>query len=521
MRCYRPLCTRNHSLVVPDLIGLRLAPATRKSYEAGWRHWESWCRHVKPPLGPVFRATDDPVLIEDVILSFIITEVSFHGNGWGAASTKLNSICDYHLRHFNLSLRDHFHRVPLVQETLAAEAKRLRTPKLPVRMPMLKYLRSTFTLDIFEHALAWAAIVIAFFGQLRVGQYATASAPDTDAHARVFRDGDIVLFDTHEDLVRWDTCSPAVLDTATEFGFVLRSGKTDQTGDGAVKTIGRSGTDVCVVQAIQALIMARRHVRIEYSSEQLFLRRPYQPGKKRGKLPASFSPKEVANVLKSAAVARGEAPNNFGTHSCRSGGRRDARVRRKHRKVHPQVELNAMRVERLVAHVRRHATRPQREELRGTARVKCAEERLQQPLALFVRVPRATGAAKVGHRLLQGLAHRLGLECSQRLAVGHDRDEHEGATSGAVQRTSASWSRARACTCRCGQRLRHRAPSVGRISASMSGASLAAPSTVARGARVVPLTAAAHQRHLKRERQGWSLPVAAAPPARAIAPQAT
>ena len=307
--------------LVPDLIGLRLAPATRKSYEAGWRHWESWCRHVKPPLGPVFRATDDPVLIEDVILSFIVTEVSYHGNGWGAASTKLNAVCDYHLRHFNLSLRDHFNRVPLVQETLAAEAKRLRTPKLPVRMPMLKYLRSTFTLDIFEHALAWAAIVIAFFGQLRVGQYATASAPDTDAHARVFRDGDIVLFDTHEDLVRWDTCSPAVLDTATEFGFVLRSGKTDQTGDGAVKTIGRSGTDVCVVQAIQALIMARRHVRIEYSSEQLFLRRPYQPGKKRGKLPTSFSPKEVANVLKSAAVARGEDPNNYGTHSCRSGGR--------------------------------------------------------------------------------------------------------------------------------------------------------------------------------------------------------
>ena len=76
-----------------------------------------------------------------------------------------------------------------------------------------------------------------------------------------------------------------------------------------------------MVQAIQALIMARRHVRIEYSSEQLFLRRPYQPGKKRGKLPASFSPKEVANVLKSAAVARGEDPNNYGTHSCRSGGR--------------------------------------------------------------------------------------------------------------------------------------------------------------------------------------------------------
>jgi len=248
---------------------------------------------------------DDPKRdIENTLITFMVMEVRLHGNQYGYAANKLSAIAHYHRIHTGRDVTEGLSRLKLVGAALKREST--ANPKRPVRLLMMRVIRDSLTLDIFEHALAWGAMALAFFFLLRVGAYA-------DDNKRSLRDADISLCDGDGALLDWADPSPD-LDQTQEIIIILRDGKTDQRAEGKAVTQGRSGTDICPVTAVLALIRARRHHGLPYDKERHFLRR------RAGAKPPLFTRKEVGDLLHRAAVLVGDSPRDYGTHSLRIGG---------------------------------------------------------------------------------------------------------------------------------------------------------------------------------------------------------
>ena len=302
-----PSMVESHRLLrhVSHIMELAWAPSTRARYAGYWSQWEEFARVTSPGQGPVLRVADQAA--ETMLIKFALSEVVYHGNSWSTASNKLTAVRSYHLRHFNVDLSQGFHKLEALSRALGKEAARTKKKKRPVRLSMLRVIRSRLTLDFFEDALAWAAVSVAFFAMLRVGQYA---GPRTK---RTLRDADIQLM-CGDEVIAWETCSDQDLARVTEVMASLRESKTDTCGDGDVRFLGATSGNLCPVKAICSLVRARRQFGIAFEPERPFLRR--QAGGK----PAVFAYGEVAKLLKAAAVLEGHDPQDYGTHSLRSGG---------------------------------------------------------------------------------------------------------------------------------------------------------------------------------------------------------
>ena len=290
--------------MAPNIISHGLAPSTRNSYRKGWASFEDFCSRAETKYGPAFSETDPKEEVENTLIAFVVAEVHHHGNQGGSAANKLAAVVHYHKTHIGTDLVANSRRLPLVLAGLKRETGGAGNAKRPVRMLMLKTIRRTLTLDIFEHALAWGAVTLGFFFLLRVGNI-------TGVDERALEDGDLTLCDSAGTPMDWS--DPGVsIEEGDELVLIQRDSKTDRDKVGKALTQGRSGTDVCPVAAFIALIRARQQVGIQYEPQGKFLRR-------RGK-PAVFSRLEVAALLQRTAVFMGEQPEDYGTHSLRKGG---------------------------------------------------------------------------------------------------------------------------------------------------------------------------------------------------------
>jgi len=289
-----------------EIMELAWAEQTRKRYAGYWKHWEDFMKVTNPGGGAILRAANEEA--EGFLVKFLLCEIMYHENSWGTASNKLTAVRSYHLKHYNVDLSKGLHRLEALSRSLGKEGARTKVKKRPVRLSMLREIRAGLSLDFFESALAWAAVALAFFGMLRVGQYAGP------CRQRTLRDADIQIM-CADRIVPWESCTDAELNDARELMLVLRDAKNDQSGEGGIRFLGLTGNSECPVAAVCAFVRRRRDMGMAYQGEQPFLRRPV--GSKKA---AVFSEKEVTELLKSAAGRAGQQPVDYGTHSLRTGG---------------------------------------------------------------------------------------------------------------------------------------------------------------------------------------------------------
>ena len=297
--------------LAPEIAALGVSAETRESYARSWAMWKTFCSLTKSPAGPVFTDQDDPAAIDEALLAYAISEVTHHGNRWGSARAKVAAICHYHQTHHAFDVRSKLKRYPLIARTLAREAARLRTPEMPIRMPFMMLMRQSLLLDLFEHSLLWSALALGFFYLLRVSEYAYTTHKKKNFP---LQDADLRLYDDSNNVIPWADATPEQLREATELVIILRFGKTHTSGECVALSSGKSGSVVCVVDAVIAHVLSRRKHRIAYSANATFLRR--RPGAK-----PILHRSEVMDFIRVTATAMGEDPEHFGTHGLRIGGR--------------------------------------------------------------------------------------------------------------------------------------------------------------------------------------------------------
>ena len=171
----------------------------------------------------------------------------------------------------------------------------------PVTPRMLSWIRSGLHPQrSMEDAVLWAALLLGFFFLLRVGEYL---APETVDNRKKGLRG--------SDLIPWKDGLPVTtFRQADEVVLRIRGSKTDQLNEGHVKNHFRSGSDLCVIEALEFL-QALAPRRWNEEKDSYLLANAHGKPLRRAEIHAS---------LARAASALGGDPGRMGTHSLRFGG---------------------------------------------------------------------------------------------------------------------------------------------------------------------------------------------------------
>jgi hypothetical protein len=153
---------------------------------------------------------------------------------------------------------------------------------------------------VFEHAVKWAALMVAFFFLIRIGEYAWSGGWDLE---KVLAGADLSPKKKGEPCVR--------LAEADEVMLWFKSSKADQLKYGTARNHFRSGAELCVVEALQWLqTFAPEH--FEGSEKHLPLFR-FADG-------THLTKQMVGEILEQASIEVGMDLTRFRSHSLRCGG---------------------------------------------------------------------------------------------------------------------------------------------------------------------------------------------------------
>eukprot|EP00731_Ephydatia_muelleri_P013543 Em0007g853a len=254
-----------------------LAPSTSRIYRVGFRRFQSFCRQIGAvPLPASWH----------VVALFVTHLCSFLS--WKAIRVYLSSITHQHHLHSsrspvigNPTLHLVLRGIKQLQSQI--QPRRLKPITMEVLTKLMEALRHDPALCTHDQWMLRAAISLAFFGFLRVGEFTTStqrhSAPSlARKHVAISED--------------WMT-------------VFLQFSKTDQLGKGSMITVGCTGGTCCPVRAM-SLYLA--HCKASRSKPLFHL-------KSRGPLTARFFRDTLKRILRRAGLR----PSHYNTHSFRIG----------------------------------------------------------------------------------------------------------------------------------------------------------------------------------------------------------
>ena len=214
-----------------------LAPSSQKAYKSAQSRYLNFCVQFNVQPLP---------LSENILCSFVAFLASRH--------VKFQTIKCYlsGVRHLQISngFNDPFAGAPFVKldyvlrgvrRSQSSSGSSVR-PGLPITPAILRTVRAQWyaTWDSFDTVMLWAAFCLGFFGFMRAGEFTVPEgAYDADCHLS-FND---IAVDSHN--------SPSMMQVR------LKASKTDPFRHGVDLVIGKSGDELCPVEAMMSYLAAR------------------------------------------------------------------------------------------------------------------------------------------------------------------------------------------------------------------------------------------------------------------------
>lgn len=207
-----------------------LAVNSKQSYATGKTQFINFCATFRVhELGPILPTTE-------TILCYSATYLAKQVRH-GTIKTYLSAVKHFHLQN-NYDLQLHkFIRL----HYLLRGIKRFQGDALPKRKPIgINHLELFYKLLLpdsntnIDNIMLWAAICLAFFGFLRISEFTGSSAFDPTVH-----------------LMASDICFQQLANQVNEMQVNIKSSKTDPFRKGVQLSIGKTGSHICPIAAMQ------------------------------------------------------------------------------------------------------------------------------------------------------------------------------------------------------------------------------------------------------------------------------
>ena len=225
-------------------LGLSIAASTNQTYRSGEKQFLDFCQLCRPTNLPMFPAN------EELLMKFV---------AYLAQSIKHSSIKCYlaAVRHLHIRMGYKLDLTKFVRLQLVCRGvKRSQGDHPRVRLPItIHHLHLFYALlavpytQHFDSLMVWAAMTLAFFGFLRLGELTCNSKFSPEIHLAP-RD---VRFFPHQGNPDFMTLG-------------IKASKTDPFRSGHTITIGKTGLPLCPISAMQKYLQAR-----DTSSGPLFI----------------------------------------------------------------------------------------------------------------------------------------------------------------------------------------------------------------------------------------------------------
>ena len=225
-------------------LGLSIAASTNQTYSSGEKQFLDFCQLYRPTNLPMFPAN------EELLMKFV---------AYLALSIKHSSIKCYlaAVRHLHIRMGYKLDLTKFVRlQLVCRRVKRSQGDHPRVRLPItIHHLHLFYALlavpytKHFDSLMVWAAMTLAFFGFLRLGELTCNSKFSPEIHLAP-RD---VRFFPHQGNPDFMTLG-------------IKASKTDPFRSGHTITIGKTGLPLCPISAMQKYLQAR-----DTSSGPLFI----------------------------------------------------------------------------------------------------------------------------------------------------------------------------------------------------------------------------------------------------------
>ena len=209
-------------------LNMAIAPSTNQNYSAALRTYESFCHHHKQPPFPPLEQTL-------VLFATHIASYSSHSN------IKIHMAA---IKHFAIIKGctpqfERFHRLYLLIRGIKRSQGTSRS--IPKRHPITPLLLHTINKNLFsssrlyeDKVMLWTAILVAFFGFLRVSEYTSTHKTKYDPSTT------LLLSDVH------------LLGNAAN--IMIKASKTDPFRQGVTIRLAQNNTHLCPLNALRTFI---------------------------------------------------------------------------------------------------------------------------------------------------------------------------------------------------------------------------------------------------------------------------
>ena len=259
-----------------------LATATRKTYQAGQRHYLEFCEQATIPPFPASEST----------LCRFMSVLANNGIAHSTIKAYLSATRQLHIAQGLPEPR--MEKMPRLSQVLRGvrntQPTKSRFTRRPITPGILLRIKEGWEKEplVQDKTMLWAAMLLCFFGFFRSGEIC---APPSGS----FNDRDHLTF---ADVLVDNPTNPQQLH------ILLKRSKTDQAGKGAIVGIGRTGGQLCPIAAVLSWMVRRGN-----APGPLF---HFQDG-------APLTQQRFVVELRKALQMIGEDPQQFGGHSFRAG----------------------------------------------------------------------------------------------------------------------------------------------------------------------------------------------------------
>ena len=214
-----------------------LAEATRKTYQAGQKHYLSFCESSDTPPYPVseetlcrFAAVLANKGIAHSTIKVYISATRQLQLSKGLPDTRVEAMAKL---------------AQVLRGVRSSSSGSSKFARLPITLKILSRIKETWEVEGLssDRIMVWAAMLLCFFGFFRSGEICTPSGGRFDAKVHLSMADVTVVVDS--------SGNPKQLQIR------LKRSKTDQLGEGTTVCVGKTGEDLCPVAATLSWLVER------------------------------------------------------------------------------------------------------------------------------------------------------------------------------------------------------------------------------------------------------------------------
>lgn len=221
---------------ISHYLNLSIAASTGQTYSSAEKRFLDFCSLYHPTSGTCLPATEDTLIKYAAFLARSIKYSSIKGY--------LAAVRHFHIRRgFELDLNKCLRLQLVCRGIKRSQGTNLTRVRLPITIKHLRLFHSLLAISYtsnYDSVMIWAAMTLAFFGFLRLGELTCNSKFSPEAHLSP----EDVIF-----LPSWEN--------PDHLSVRIKISKTDPFRSGQTILIGKTHQPVCPVQAMKAYMFTR------------------------------------------------------------------------------------------------------------------------------------------------------------------------------------------------------------------------------------------------------------------------